>query len=99
MKDYGFDLEKIGQGYELSNAMNSLEKDLEKNLLNYNQNPIDKFCLENVMTKWNSEGTKRMPIKVKGSPEMKIDGAVTMLICYETLDRYRKEYMDIINRR
>ena len=40
-----------------------------------------------------------MPIKVKGSPEMKIDGAVTMLICYETLDRYRKEYMDIINRR
>lgn len=99
MKDYGFDLEKIGQGYELSNAMNSVEKDLEKNLLNYNQNPIDKFCLENVMTKWNSEGTKRMPIKIKGSPEMKIDGAVTILICYETLDRYRKEYMDIINRR
>lgn len=99
MKDYGFDLEKIGQGYDLSNAMNSVEKDLEKNLLNYNQNPIDKFCLENVMTKWNSEGTKRMPIKIKGSPEMKIDGAVTILICYETLDRYRKEYMDIINRR
>lgn len=99
MKDYGFDLERIGQGYELSNAMNSLEKDLEKNMLNYNQNPIDKFCLENVMTKWNSEGTKRMPIKVKGSPEKKIDGAVTLLICYETLDRYRNEYMDIVNRR
>jgi len=99
MKDYGFDLERIGQGYDLSNAMNSLEKDLEKNMLNYNQNPIDKFCLENVMTKWNSEGTKRMPIKVKGSPEKKIDGAVTMLICYETLDRYRNEYMEIVNRR
>lgn len=99
MKDYGFDLERIGQGYDLSNAMNSLEKDLEKNMLNYNQNPIDKFCLENVMTKWNSEGTKRMPIKVKGSPEKKIDGAVTLLICYETLDRYRNEYMDIVNRR
>lgn len=99
MKDYGFDLERIGQGYDLSNAMNSLEKDLEKNMLNYNQNPIDKFCLENVMTKWNSEGTKRMPIKIKGSPEKKIDGAVTMLICYETLDRFRNEYMDIVNRR
>ena len=99
MKDYGFDLERIGQGYDLSNAMNSLEKDLEKNMLNYNQNPMDKFCLENVMTKWNSEGTKRMPIKVKGSPEKKIDGAVTLLICYETLDRYRNEYMDIVNRR
>lgn len=99
MKDYGFDLERIGQGYDLSNAMNSLEKDLEDNLLNYNQNPIDIFCLQNVMTKWNSEGNRRMPIKVKGSPEKKIDGAVTMLICYETLDRYRNEYMEIVNRR
>lgn len=99
MKDYGFDLERIGQGYDLSNAMNSLEKDLEDNLLNYNQNPIDIFCLQNVMAKWNPEGTRRMPIKVKGSPEKKIDGAVTMLICYETLDRYRNEYMEIVNRR
>lgn len=99
MSDYGFDLEKIGQGFDLSNAMNSLEMDLKQNLLNYNQNPIDKYCLENVTAKWNSAGTKRMPIKVQGDANKKIDGAVTMLICYETLDRYRKEYVDIVSRR
>ena len=99
MKDYGFDLEKISQGFDLSNAMNSLEMDLKNNLLNYNQNPIDKYCLENVTAKWNSAGTKRMPIKVQGDATKKIDGAVTMLIAYETLDRYRKEYVDIVSRR
>lgn len=99
MKDYGFDLEKIGQGFDLSNAMNSLEMDLKQKLVNYNQNPIDKYCLENVTAKWNSSGTKRMPIKVQGDVNKKIDGAVTMLICYETLDRYRKEYVDIVSRR
>ncbi|MFR2529340.1 MAG: terminase large subunit [Clostridium paraputrificum] len=99
MEDYGFDLEKIGQWYDLSNAMNSLEMDLKQNRVNYNQNPIDKYCLENVTAKWNSAGTKRMPIKVQGDVNKKIDGAVTMLICYETLDRYRKEYVDIVGRR
>lgn len=99
MKDYGFDLEKIGQGFDLSNAMNSLEMDLKQDLVNYNQNPMDKYCLENVTAKWNSAGTKRMPIKVQGDVTKKIDGAVTMLICYETLDRHRKEYVDIVSRR
>lgn len=98
MKDYGFDLERIGQGWDLSNAMNSLEMDLKYNLINYNQNPIDKYCLENVTAKWNSQGTKRMPMKVQGDNTKKIDGAVTMLICYETLDRFRREYTDIVRR-
>lgn len=99
MNDYGFDLEKIIQGFDLSNAMNSVEMDLKRNLLNYNQNPMDIYCLENVTAKWNSAGTKRMPMKVQGDVTKKIDGAVTMLICYETLDRYRKEYTDIVERR
>jgi phage terminase large subunit-like protein len=99
MIEYGFDIEKIEQGYDLSNAMTSLETDLKANRVNYNQNPIDIMCLENVAARWNSKGTKRMPEKVQGDYSKKIDGAVTMLICYETLDRYRKDYMDIINRR
>lgn len=98
MKDYGFELEKIEQGFELSNAMNSLETDLRNNKINYNQNSMDIMCLENVSAKWNPAGTKRMPFKVQGDANKKIDGAVTMLICYETLDRHRKEYMDLINK-
>jgi phage terminase large subunit-like protein len=98
MTDYGFDIEKIEQGYDLSNAMTSLETDLKAKNVNFNQNPIDIMCLENVAARWNSKGTKRMPEKVQGDYTKKIDGAVTMLICYETLDRYRKDYMDLINK-
>jgi phage terminase large subunit-like protein len=78
--------------------MTSLETDLKAKNVNFNQNPIDIMCLENVAARWNSKGTKRMPEKVQGDFTKKIDGAVTMLICYETLDRYRKEYMDMINK-
>lgn len=91
----GLDVEKIEQGFELSNAMNILESDLKGNIVNYNQNEMDIMCLKNVSTKWNPAGTKRMPVKVQGDEEMKIDGAVTMLICYETLDRNRTEYMQV----
>lgn len=98
MEGYGFDLEKITQGFDLSNAMTVLEADLKANLVNINQNPMDIECLKNTAVKWNSAGTQRMPVKVQGDNLKKIDGAVTMLICYETLDRYRKEYMEIAYR-
>ena len=93
MQDYGFNLEKIEQGFALSNAMDLVESDLKANRLNYNQNPIDKFCLENTAILWNPAGTKKMPAKVQGMEENKIDGAVVLLICYETLSRYRAEYI------
>jgi phage terminase large subunit-like protein len=95
MEDYGFDVEKITQGFDLSNAMTILESDIKSKLVNYNQNPMDEMCLKNTSMKWNSAGTKRMPVKVQGDENNKIDGAVVMLICYETLDRNRKEYMEI----
>ena len=38
-----------------------------------------------------------MPAKVLGKAENHIDGGVTMIICYAMLDRYKKEYIDIIN--
>ena len=44
----------------------------------------------------NQQGTKRMPIKVQGDADKRIDGAVTILIAYETLNRYKKDYMDIV---
>lgn len=98
MDNYGFELEKIGQGDQLSNAMGVLEGDLRNNKLNYAQNPVDKFCLQNVCAKWNSEGTKRKPVKVQNDDSKKIDGAITMLICYETLDRHRTEYCEYVRR-
>lgn len=98
MEDYGFDVEKIGQAFELSAAMDKVEADLKDNLLNYAQNPVDIMCLKNVSAKWKSDGTKRAPVKVQGKPDNWIDGAVTILIAYETLNRYKKDYTDIVGR-
>lgn len=95
MDGYGFDMERIAQGDQLSNAMTLVENDISQGKLYTNNNPVDRYCFENVAVQWNSKGTRRQPIKVNNENYKKIDGAVTTLICYETLDRYRSEYMKI----
>ena len=96
MEDYGFENEKIPQDYNnMSTAMKMLEADLKANLVNYNQNPIDLWCLKNTACKVNQYG-QIMPMKVQGKDNKRIDGAVTMIIAYATYDRFRKEYHDIM---
>lgn len=93
MEYYGFDLEKIPQDVNnLSNPMKKLEADLKENLVNYNQNPIDKWCLENVSIKIDELG-RIMPVKVQDIKLRHIDGAVTMIICYAVLDRFKRDYL------
>ena len=96
MDDYGFDLEKIPQDINnMSNPMKLLEADLKSNLVNYNQNPIDIWCLSNTSVKTDNLG-RIMPIKVQDMRNRRIDGAVTMIIAYATFDRFRKEYLEIV---
>lgn len=96
MEDYGFDNEKIPQDYKnMSTAMKMLEADLKSGCVNYNQNPIDKWCLKNTACKVDQYG-QIMPMKVQGIENKRIDGAVTMIIAYATYDRFRKEYQDVM---
>ncbi|MGL5712574.1 MAG: terminase large subunit [Paraclostridium sp.] len=96
MDDYGFDLEKIPQDINnMSNPMKLLEADLKSNLVNYNQNPIDIWCLSNTSVKTDNLG-RIMPVKVQDMRNRRIDGAVTMIIAYATYDRFRKEYLQIV---
>ena len=37
-----------------------------------------------------------MPMKPNDTGTQRIDGAVTMIIAYATLDRYKREYMSLI---
>lgn len=95
MSDYGFDLEKIPQDMNnMSNPMKMVEADLKGKIINYNQNPIDKWCLENTSMKMDDRG-RIMPIKVNDLRNRHIDGAVTLIIAYATLDMHRNEYMKI----
>ena len=96
MKDYGFDMVKIIQEpNSLSSPMKLLEADLQHNLVNYNQNPMDIWCLKNTSCKTNDK-QQIMPIKVQDQRLKHIDGAVTMIICYATFNMFKKEYMDYV---
>ncbi len=98
LDNYGIENEKITQDYmNLSNAMKSLEADFKSgNIVNYNMNPLDIFCLKNTGFVVDKLG-RIMPTKALNKPNKRIDGSLTMIMCYVMLDRYKKEYMDIIN--
>lgn len=91
MDDYGFDCEIILQNKDtLSNAMKLCEQELKARLINYNENPIDKWCLGNASMEMDNNG-KVMAVKINGQPHRRIDGAVTLIIIYEIFRRYRNE--------
>lgn len=96
MTDYGFELEKINQEIKvLSNPMKMVEADLKGNIINYNQNPIDIWCLENTSIKVD-DLARIMPVKVKDMKTRHIDGAVSLIIAYATLDIYKTEFMQLV---
>ncbi|HWQ89514.1 MAG TPA: terminase TerL endonuclease subunit [Desulfitobacteriaceae bacterium] len=96
MEDTGFDMERIPQKREvLSTPMKLLEADLCSKLVNYNNNPIDKWCLANTALDIDKRGLI-MPVKVQGKSINRIDGAVTLIISYAVLMQYRSEYMSLV---
>lgn len=65
MEDTGFDMERIPQKREvMSTPMKLLEADLRSKLINYNNNPIDKWCLKNTSFEIDKLG-QIMPVKVQ----------------------------------
>jgi phage terminase large subunit-like protein len=93
MQDFGFDLVKISQGFgELSEPMKTLETDLKNNNLNYNNNPIDRWCLANTALAIN-KASEIMPIKVQDKQDKKIDGAVTLIMAYRIYLDNRAEFL------
>lgn len=91
MDDYGFDTEMIYQNrYVLSSPMKLLEADLRDQVIAYNDNPIDKWCLLNTSVQVFDTG-HIMPIKVKGQKARRIDGTLTFIMAEEMLRRYKTE--------
>lgn len=87
-------LERIGMDFmSLSGPMRSLESDLGRNVLVYNNNEIDRWCLSNTGYKTNNIGLI-MPVKKYGTSKNRIDGTLSGIICYATFNRYRSLYRD-----
>lgn len=98
MEGYGFDCTRINQDFgTMSDPMKLVEKDLQKKLIVYNNNPIDKWCMENTAFVLNSK-LDIMPVKVQGQDDKKIDGAVTIIIAYRIYIDNRPTFLDLVKR-
>ena len=92
-KQYG-DIEMILQDAKtLNNAVRLVETDLKAQLINYNENPVDRWCFKNSCLKLNDY---RQAIVIKTESAKKIDGSVTLVSLYEVYRRYRSDYKRLI---
>lgn len=91
MDDYGFETEMIYQNrFVLSSPMRLVEADIRDQVIAYNDNPIDKWCLQNTSVQvWDSGHI--MPVKIKGQASRRIDGTLSLIMCYEMLRRYKTD--------
>lgn len=77
----------------LSNAIKLLEADFMHQLVNYNDNPVDKWCLKNACLKVNDLA---QCLIVKVEAKKRIDGAVTKAILYEMYRQNRAEWRQLL---
>lgn len=93
-EEYGFDTEMLSQGRALSNAMKLTEADLKSRNINYAANAIDKWCLKNCACAVDNVGNIQ-PVKIGTQKAKRIDGAVTLIMLYETYRRYRSDFIKL----
>ena len=92
-KQYG-ELELVMQNSEtLNNAIHLVEADLKAKLINYNENPVDRWCFKNSCLKMND---KRQALVIKTENAKKIDGSVTLVSLYEMYRRYRSDFKKLV---
>lgn len=95
MKSYGFEMVKCAQGaITFNQPMRDMEADLRAKKINYNNNPILKWCMTNVTVKHDDNDMKR-PIKGT-STRKRIDGMVSLLDAYVGLNEKMQDYKNLI---
>lgn len=88
-------MEPIIQGKKtLSGPMKSLGADLDKKKVNYNNNPILKWCLSNTMAD-RDKNDNIQPIKTSKS-RRRIDGMASLLNAYVAMERHYEDYINMI---
>lgn len=78
----------------LSQPMKALGADLENNLIIYNNNPVDKWCLCNTAVDVDKNDNIQ-PIKTS-KPRRRIDGTAALLDAYVVLQNNMNDYMSLI---
>ncbi len=95
MQNNGFNMVKCFQGVKtLSLPMQQLGQDLAAKKINYNNNPLLKWCITNTGVKTDVNGNIQ-PIKAT-SPKYRIDGLASLLDAYVGLLDHYNEYLAAI---
>lgn len=93
---YGIDSEVVQQNPAvMSSPMKLVEADLKSRIINYSENPVDKWCFGNASMQVNNLG-QVMCVKVNNQASRRIDGAVTTIILFEGYRRARSEFMKYV---
>ena len=95
MQRQGFNMVRCIQGAKtLSLPMQMLGTDLQAHRVNYNNNPILKWCLTNTGIQTDRNGNI-VPVKNQ-SPKQRIDGSAALLDCYVGLYEHYNEFTGAI---
>lgn len=98
MESKGFRMVRAIQGAKtLSIPMQKLGADLQAKRINYNNNPILKWCLTNTGVQQDRNGNI-VPVKNQAA-KMRIDGTASLLDAYVGLNEHYLEFMNLHVRR
>lgn len=85
---------KVVQGAKtMSNPMKELEADLKEKRVNYNNNPVTKWCLLNTAIETDKNDNIR-PVKGK-KQRQRIDGTVSLINAYVVLFVQMNDYINL----
>lgn len=92
MKRNNFVMEEVRQGAKtMSNPMKQLACELSSKNINYDNNPILKWCLTNTQVETDKNDNIR-PIKGKNKKQ-RIDGAVSLIDAFVVLHNHYEDYL------
>lgn len=95
MRENGFDMVEVRQGFKTESApLKQLKADLIDKKINYNNNPILKWNLANVVVK--TDDNENIMIS-KEKAKQRIDGVASLMDAYVIFVNRRSEYLNYIN--
>ena len=95
MVENGFDMVEVRQGYKTESApLKQMKADLMDKKINYNNNPITKWNLSNVVVKTDDNENIMLS---KEKAKQRIDGAASLMDAYVIYVNKQQEYLNYIN--
>lgn len=88
-------IEPVIQGKKtMSSPMKNMASDLEAKRINYNNNPILKWCLSNSVI--DVDRNNNISLIKSNNPKRRIDGAASLIDAFVVYEKYYEEYINLV---